>query len=100
MDEKLLDEILNFVDMQFADETTKKKIERIVEDGIADIDEMSGFENDYMQAGRARSLLFNRTQYELNNALDDFYINYRKEIVTFINISRVKNAQSKDGQTV
>ena len=95
-DNQLIEDILNYLDISWADNSTQNKIIDIIANGIADLDEKSGLKNDYSSYGRARTLLFIRTQYEWCNAMDDFYINYRKEIIAFINRARVINAKSEN----
>lgn len=88
--ECLLNIVKNYMNLAWLDDATNKKLTIIIQNGIADLDGKSGNENDYTVSGRAQSLLLNRTMYEWSNALDDFYINYRNEIVAFINAARAK----------
>lgn len=86
----LLDIVKNYMNLSWLDDATNNKLTIIILNGIADLDGKSGEKNDYTVSGRAQSLLLNRTLYEWSNALDDFYINYRNEIVAFINKARAK----------
>lgn len=93
--ETLLDTVKKYMNLTWLDNATNDKLIIIIQNGIADLDGKSGYTNDYTVSGRAQSLLLNRTMYEWSNALDDFYINYKKEIVAFINAARVKKYVSE-----
>lgn len=85
----LLDIVKNYMNLSWLDDATNNKLTIIIQNGIADLDGKSGKKNDYVVSGRAQSLLLIRTMYEWSNALDDFYTNYKKEIVAFINKAKV-----------
>lgn len=95
MQEGLMDIVKQRLDYTWLDEATEKKLTLIVENAIADLDGKSGKKNDYTKPGRAQSLLFQRVMYERDNALDDFYVNYKKEIVAFINKAKVEKYVSE-----
>lgn len=86
----LMDIVKQRLDYTWLDEATEKKLTLIVENAIADLDAKSGKQNDYTVPGKAQSLLFQRVMYERDNALDDFYINYKKELVSFINRAKAE----------
>lgn len=86
----LMDIVKGRLDYTWLDEATEKKLTLIVENSIADLDGKSGKINDYTKPGKAQSLLFQRIMYERDNALDDFYINYKKELIAFINKAKVE----------
>lgn len=85
----LLDIVKNYMNLSWLDDATNNKLTIIIQNGIDDLDGKSGEKNDYTVSGRAQSLLLIRTMYEWSNALDDFYTNYKKEIVAFINMAKV-----------
>lgn len=85
----LLDIVKNYMNLSWLDDATNNKLTIIIQNGIADLDGKSGEKNNYVVSGRAQSLLLIRTMYEWSNALDDFYTNYKKEIVAFINRAKV-----------
>lgn len=85
----LLDIVKNYMNLSWLDDATNNKLTIIIQNGIADLDGKSGEKNNYTVSGRAQSLLLIRTMYEWSNALDDFYTNYKKEIVAFINRAKV-----------
>ena len=76
-------------DITWSDAATDDKLTLTIENGIAELDYLSGVSNDYMQAGKAQSLLFAYVMYDLANCLDDFKTNYRSEIIAFINQAKV-----------
>lgn len=77
------------MDITWSDTATDDKLTSMIENGIAELDFLSGVSNDYMQAGKAQSLLFAYVMYDLANCLDDFKTNYRSEIIAFINQAKV-----------
>lgn len=91
----LLNIVKQYMSLTWLDGATDARLQLIIQNGIADLDEKSGVKNNYVVSGRAQSLLLNRTLYEWSNALDDFYINYRNEIVAFINKARAKKYASE-----
>lgn len=98
--EGLLDLVKNYLNYTWLDNATELKLTLIINNAIVDLDDKSGMKNDYMISGRAQSLLLNRVMYEMSGALDDFYINYKKEIVAFINKARVTNAKGKENKSM
>lgn len=91
----LLNIVKQYMSLTWLDGATDVRLQLIIQNGIADLDGKSGEKNDYTVSGRAQSLLLNRTMYEWSNALDDFYINYRNEIVAFINKARANKYASE-----
>lgn len=85
----LLNIVKQYMSLTWLDGATDARLQLIVQNGIVDLDEKSGVKNNYVVSGRAQSLLLIRTMYEWSNALDDFYTNYKKEIVAFINMAKV-----------
>lgn len=97
MDE-LLKIVLNRLNITWTDEATNEKITNIIENGKSELDRLSGIENDYQVAGQAQALLINYCVYALENQLDQFKINYKSDLVSFINNGKVKNAKNTDIQ--
>lgn len=97
MDE-LLKLVLNRLNITWTDEATNEKITNIIENGKSELDRLSGIKNDYQLAGQAQALLINYCVYALENQLDQFKINYKSDIVSFINNGKVKNAKNTDIQ--
>lgn len=90
MQDGLLDIVKAFLDITWTDDATEKKLTLMINNAIADLDAKSGIKNDYTTPGKAQDLLLNRVSYDMVHALDDFYINYRKDIIAFINKAKVK----------
>ena len=85
----LLQIVKNRRDITWSDTATDYKLTLTIENGIAELDYLSGVSNDYMKAGKAQSLLFAYVMYDLANCLDDFKTNYQSEIIAFINQAKV-----------
>lgn len=85
----LLQIVKNRLDITWSDTANDNKMTLMIENGISELDFLSGVSNDYMQAGKAQSLLFDYVMYGLANCLDDFKTNYRSEIIAFINQAKV-----------
>lgn len=96
----LLKIVKNRLDITWNDTATDNKLTLMIENGIAELDFLSGASNDYTQAGKAQSLLFAYVMYDLANCLDDFKTNYRSEIIAFINQAKVNAyVASKAGES-
>lgn len=88
--EGLLETVKNYLDITWQDEATDKKLTLMIENGIAELDYLSGAENDYTIVGKAQSLLLSYVMYDRANCLDDFKKNYQPDIIAFINQSKVR----------
>lgn len=96
----LLRIVKNRLDITWSDAATDDKLTLMIENGIAELDYLSGVANDYMQAGKAQSLLFAYVMYDRANCLDDFKTNYQSEIIAFINQAKVNAyVASKAGES-
>lgn len=87
---KLLNDIKAYLDESFCDQEGERKLDIMTENAILYLNDLNGIENNYEEPGLARVLLFSRVQYDRANALDDFSINYRNDIIRFINRGKVK----------
>ncbi|MFV0553007.1 MAG: hypothetical protein ACK5L6_13955 [Anaerorhabdus sp.] len=97
----LLELVKNRNDYTWEDTALDKKLTIIIENGIAEINGLNGLENDFMKAGKAQKLLLSYVMYDLSNCLDDFKVNYKSDIVSFINKARAKRyAESKANDSV
>ena len=85
----LLKIVKNRLDITWSDTATDDKLTLMIENGIAELDFLSGTSNNYMTAGKAQSLLLAYVMYDLANCLDDFKTNYQSEIIAFINQAKV-----------
>lgn len=90
MSNELLDIVKNRLDRTWQDDKADQKLLLIINNGISELDRMSGIENDYTKAGQAQSLLFAYVMYDLSASLDDFKKNYRSDLISFINHGKVK----------
>ena len=61
----LLQTVKNRLDITWSDTATDGKLTLTIENGIAELDYLSGVSNDYMKAGKAQSLLFAYVMYDL-----------------------------------
>ena len=95
MEEELLELTKDFLGLAWIYESAEKKLKIIISNSVADLDEKSGVNNIYTEPGKAQRLFLNRVMYERANALDDFYVNYRKEIIAFINKAKVRKYAGK-----
>lgn len=96
----LLKIVKNRLDITWSDTATDNKLTLMIENGIAELDFLSGASNDYTQAGKAQSLLLAYVMYDLANCLDDFNTNYQSEIIAFINQAKVNAyVASKAGES-
>lgn len=81
--EAVLSKVKNCLDMTWeltADET--EKLTGIIEQGIAYIDFVAGYKQDYTKSGQAQTLLKDYARYVRSNALDEFQTNYAPELLT------------------
>lgn len=67
----------------WTDENTNEGLSDSLESAIQYLDEIAGVHLDYLTDAQARSLLFDRVRYERSNALDEFEINYFRELEKF-----------------
>ncbi|MEG0165749.1 hypothetical protein [Anaerorhabdus sp.] len=86
----LLEIVKNRNDYTWEDTALDKKLTIIIENGIAEINGLNGLDNDFTEAGKAQKLLLMYVMYDLSNCLDDFKMNYKSDIVSFINKSKAK----------
>lgn len=87
---ELLNDIKAYLDETFCDQEEEHKLDIMTENAIQYLDDLNGVKNNYEEPGLAQVLLFSRIQYDRANALDDFSINYRNDIIRFINRGKVK----------
>lgn len=88
---ELLKIVKSYLDITWIDEFSEKKLLTMIRNSISYFDSKSGIKNDYTVEGRAQSLLLIRVMYERSKILHEFEINYKKEIISFINDAKVKN---------
>lgn len=81
----LLEGIRNYLDITWSDPATDRKLEALIEDGIAYLDDKAGTPQDYSRPGLARSLLRDYVRYGRDDALDVFENNYRHLLLAMQN---------------
>jgi hypothetical protein len=84
MDENIqtiLEDIKNYLDITWEDPEGDKKLKGMILRGASAINEKSGVEFDYLQEGTHRSLLFHYVMYERSGMLNEFWINYKQDII-------------------
>jgi hypothetical protein len=79
--EGLLEAAKNYLDITYEDPAGDIKLEGILSRGISRIDSIAGAGQDYATEGEARALLFDYARYVRAGALDEFFINYRGELL-------------------
>lgn len=92
---KILEIVKNRLEQTWLDEVTEKTLTLMIQNAVDDLDRLSGIKNDYILQGKAQELMLMRIMYDRENALDDFYINYKSELVAFINRAKVKKYAQK-----
>lgn len=81
--EGLLSKIKNYLDMTWTlSEEEIEKLSGIIEQGIAYIDFVAGYKQDYTKGGQALALLKDYARYVRSNAFDEFQTNYAPELLT------------------
>lgn len=77
----ILEDIKNYLDITWEDPEGDKKFKGMVLRGESAINGKAGVEFDYSQEGTHRSLLFQYVMYERSGMLNDFWINYKQDII-------------------
>lgn len=79
---ELLEDVRNYLDITWRDNSTDKKLAGIIERGTDYIDKKAGEKQDYSKEGLARSLLFDYCRYARNDALELFEVNFRADLIS------------------
>lgn len=79
-DERLLEQILNELDITYNDEATKKKIEAIMKRGKAYIVDKYGAKIDFEADAMAQELLVSYCRYGRSNAIEQFQHDFKPEL--------------------
>lgn len=90
-DEILLEDILNELDITFADEGIKKKIQDIMQQGRGRLEELKGGEIDFAKEMTARTLLFSFCRYGRSNAIEQFEHDFSSQLTFFALNAAVSN---------
>ncbi|WP_289285709.1 hypothetical protein [Parablautia intestinalis] len=95
-DEILLEDILNELDMTFADKGIKKKIQDIMQQGRGRLEELKGGEIDFAKEMTARTLLFSFCRYGRSNAIEQFEHDFSSQL-TFFALNAAVSDMTKSG---
>lgn len=82
-DEILLEDILNALDITFEDDATKKKIQDIMQQGKARLEQLKGGAIDFTKEMMARTLLFSFCRYGRSNAVEQFEHDFSCQLISF-----------------
>lgn len=77
----LLEAVRNYLDITWADPAGDAKLSGIIARGIQYIDRIAGKPMDYTTEDKPREILFDYCRYARSNALEDFWKNYRHELL-------------------
>jgi len=80
--EGLLEDVKNYLDITWDDETTDKKLKAIIERGMKYIDSIAGGMMDYEKEDKPKELLLDYCRYVRSNALESFQTNYLHELLS------------------
>lgn len=90
-DEILLGDILNALDITFDDDATKKKIQDIMQQGKARLEQIKGGVIDFAAEQIARTLLFSFCRYGRSNAIEQFEHDFSCQLTSFALEAAVAN---------
>lgn len=79
--ETLLPEIKNFLDITWNDEDLEKKLTGIIARGINAINKVGGGTLDYLIEDNPKSLLFAYVMYTREKRQNEFWVDYKTEII-------------------
>ncbi len=94
-DEILLEDILNALDVTFEDDATKRKIQEIMRQGKARIEQIKGAAVDFAKEQTARTLLFSFCRYGRSNAAEQFEHDFSFQLTAFALEAAVENMPRK-----
>lgn len=77
----LLEEVKNYLDITWEDETTNKKVTGLIARGQSYLNGIAGKELDFEEEGKAKELLFEYCLYARSYGLADFQNNYLHELL-------------------
>ena len=93
--EKLLEIVLNDLDITFDDEQLKKKIGRIMESGAAYLEDKFGMEIDFENDKIALDLLISYCRYGRSNAAEQFAHDFKSELTALALRGAMKTATAQ-----
>lgn len=81
--EKLLETVLNDLDITFEDEMLKKKIGRLIDSGAMYLEDKFGREIDFTEDKIALDLLISYCRYGRSNAIEQFEHDFKSNLTAF-----------------
>ena len=85
LSEGLLKSAKNHLNITWKDHDTDEKLTGILERGMKYVRETGGGNYDFSQEEKPRELLLEYARYVRSDALDEFAVNYREELLTLQN---------------
>lgn len=96
----LLRDVKLYTDITWDDEQTDQKLAGIVKRGMAYLSRRAGeTELDFLTEGQPRALLMDYARYARANALDDFPLNYRQELLDLYLMHHARRLQDAENET-
>lgn len=80
---RLLEDVLNALDVTFDDDATRKKIRNIMRQGQARLEQLKGTPIDFAKEQTARMLLFSFCRYGRSNAIEQFECDFACQLTAF-----------------
>ena len=96
---ELLSDLKDYLNISYDDDRENRMLSSALQRGMSVIDEYAGADQDYMQEGAARQLLFDYCRYVRSQATEMFEINYRHDLNALrekMEIEVYRNAKNKD----
>lgn len=78
---RILDDLKDYLDITWDDPEGDIKLKGMILRGVSAINGKAGVDFDYLQEGTHRSLLFHYVMYERSGMLNEFWINYKSDII-------------------
>lgn len=92
--EGLLTAVRNYLGITWEDTAGDEKLSGIISRGMKYLNKVAGAELDYMVEDKPRELLFDYCRYVRSNALEQFQINYRHELLSLQISEEVKRYET------
>ena len=93
--EKLLETVLNDLDITFEDEMLKKKIGRLIDSGAMYLEDKFGREIDFTEDKIALDLLISYCRYGRSNAIEQFEHDFKSNLTAFALRNAMLTAQEE-----
>lgn len=95
--DRLLEVIMNDIDITFEDEKTKAKTKRDMESGMAYLEDKDGDEIDFEKDMIALELLISYCRYGRSNAIEQFEHDFASNLTAFALRAAVKTVNVQEG---